>query len=726
MKRYIILSIFIFSACYGWAQDMKYKELIEIIKQGREKEAFSVLFDFQKKNPEFANTYFHLGNISFNWMKNSDPLVDYDKTMQYVDNTKLFYSLSIAKMTEQSRDAKKYDTYYRTIPEFNTIKKLENQIVIDYMNKQLAKTEEYVTKTTEIVNLFHNIIKSYSKTQKVFSEFITVNDNLNSILIQPLTPTLSKTNEIVLLYDSTLYFYEQYKTALANYPIKDYNQQIIEKPITTYRLEGMEGTNFLADTIYIWDYKKWAQSIQNKLKSDVDHFRKTIEKTNKLISDKDKELTKLTKATSAYKKFLIDQVVSFEVEKYDYNSIISSLFKYRVKKVNYLIKSKEYFNSRKDTSYSPTSRAVEYYKLIKEKKDLDSLLKVFKSSIDDDNYVKHQYFFDKYYDGRNGLNRFPANQTLGNNKIYQQALSNFNYFIYRDVFMQSPDSQTVQYENADICVNVKLTNIQDSEKQKYYTLDRASINNIDYVTGYYVDKRRKAVPFVAKIVIDNVMWLKLLKNKSSEGFGVKISAKETGCVVAIHLTNSSENSSSIVQFATDGKELLRKELLTNKMPRFINFDDINSNVIIALQGQDLNYFSDNVDNALEIKKVNTLSGEFEIDKTFVLNGKLTNILQLNSEYYLFANFKQFGFGTSIINSDAESIGFMKLSGSGDITDMVKLNTKEKLWALYALKINDKTLSLVTYKNKANIYNLRFQSLPAMYNVIISPKGKILY
>ncbi len=652
MKRYIILGIFLFSAYLGVAQDIKYKELIDMIKKGDEKEAFSILFDFQKKNPEFANTY---------------------------------------------------------------------------MNSQMAKTEEYEVRTAEIVNLFHSIIRTYSKTKKAFTDFITVNDNLNTILIQPATPTLEKTNEIILLYDSTLYFYEQYKTALANYPIKDYNQHIIEKPITTYRLEGLTGTNFLADTIYIWNYKEWAQSIQKNLKSDISHFRQTIEKTNKLIDDKDKELTKLTKANGAYKKFRIDQIVGFEVEKYDYNSIISSLFKYRVQKVNYLAKSKDYFNSREDTSFSPTSRAVEYYNLSMEKKNMDSLLIVLESNVNDGSYMKHKYFFDKYYGGFGGLNKFISEQAANNNKLYKQDLSNFNYSIFRDVFMQSDISKVVKYKNSDIPLNVKIIQPSDAEAQKYYTLAKASFNEANYVTGYYMNKQKKAVPYVAKISGGAVEWLKMLKNgKSSEGFGVKISAQETGCMLVLHSLNNNVWSNSFMQFLSDGKEVFKKEIHNSRMPRFIYFDDINSDVIIAFQGYKLDYFSDNKDNMLELKKFNTLSGEAEIDKQFVLKGKMTNILKINSEYYLFANFTQFGLDKSVINSESESVGFMKLAGNGNLLDIVKLKTKNKIWALYALKINNKTLSIAAYKNNVDIYKSKFSNLPSMYNLIISPKGKIIY
>ncbi len=726
MKKYLILSILLLSAYLNFAQDMRYKELIEIIKQGKDKEAFSVLFDFQKKNPEFANTYFQLGNISFKWTKNSDPLVDYDKTKQYIKNTKLFYSLGLAKITEQARDAKKYDDYYKTIPEFESVEKLENQMVIDYMNGQVKKTEEYETNTAEIVRLFHNIIKSYSKTKAAFTEFITANDNLNTIFTSPSKSTMDVTNKVIALYDSTLYFYEQYKTALANYPIKTYNQTLIEQPITTYRLEGMTGTNFLADTIYIWNYKKWAQSIQENLNSSIDHFRKTIKKTNKLIVDKDKELTKLTKPSSAYDEFHIDQIVGFEVEKYDYNSIISSLFKYRVKKVNYLIKSREFFNSREDTSYTPRARAVEYYNLGLDKDKVDSLLVLLDAKIGDETYMKHKYFFDENYGGLRGLKTFVTEQTNNNKQIYKDALSNFNYFIYRDVYMQSSDTVAVKYRTSDINLNVTLTKIKKAEKLKYYTLARASFNNINYVTGYYKSKI-KVVPFIAKVANGKVEWLKLLKiPKSTTSFGVKISAQETSCALIVHSVNKSEHSNTFFQYGIDGKELMKKPMNSKKMPRFIHFDDINSNAIITFQGEELDYFAEKSDSLLDLTKFNTTSGDIEIDKTYILDGKMTNILKINAEYYLFANYKRLGFDKSILTEDTEKVGFMKLSETGDVEDLVKINTKKPVWAFYALKVNDKTISLATYKKKVNIYKTKFESLPEMYNVIISPKGKVIY
>ncbi len=727
MKKYIFLISLIIIPYAIFAQDIRYKELIEMIKQGKEQESYSVLFDFQKKNPDFANTYFQLGNIAYKWMINSDPLVDYDDTHYHIDNAKLFYSLGLAKIAEQSRDAKRYDDYYKTIPEFKDVKKLENQIVIDYMNEQYKKIEEYDSKTSEIVKLFHGLIRSYSKTKAKFLSFIAANDNLNTILIQPSKPTIDITNEIISLYDSTLYFYEQYKTALVNYPIKNYKQVLVEKPIITYRLEGLVGTNFLADTIYIWNYKAWAENIQKEVRSNIDHFRKTIEKTNLKLSNKDKELSKLKKSSNSFRTFYLDQIVGFEIEKYDYNSIISSLFKYRTARVNYLIQIKKPYNDRNNKSAVPSTRAKEYFQLLLDKQKIDSLWLVFNSKIDSTSYIKHKYFFDKYYGGFTGLKSFASKQNTDNTKRYKQAFSNFNYFIYRDVYFQSKDSQMIDYKDIKIPTRVNITEPENSEANKYYTLAKSSFNKDDYITGYYnTGKQCKA--FVAKISNGNVEWLKLLKTaKGTTSFGVKIAAQETGCLYIVHSVDKDNvKKNTAIQLLSDGSEAFNKTIDNTNMPRFLDFDDMNADVLVAFKGEKLDAFSENDDNILYLNRINTFTGDLIIDKQITLEGNLTNILKINSKYYIFTNFKKMTYEQSSLSSESSSIGLLKLSEEGEFINMVKIATPQNVWLNYALKINDKTISLVAMKAKANMYKSSFESLAEMYNVIIAPDGKILY
>jgi len=723
IKKQIILAIFILSTLVNFGQ--KYDDIIEIVNRKDYQKAYSLLFEYQHNNPDFANTYFQLGNISYYWALNSDPLTDLNQTEYYIRHTKLFYSLAINKLELQPKDAKRNDKFYKTVPELLSIDRLENQMVIDYINNKLDKINEFDTKTHETVNYFQNLVNSYNKTKTTFIQIVSQNNNLNDIYIQPKVSTFAKTNKIILNFDSTLYFYDLYKNSLTNYPIKNYNQTLVQRPIKTYRLQGLTGFNFLYDTIYIWDYKNWAKSIQDKLNADISHFRETIIKTNKELTAKDIKLTNSHDFSNSYEKYILDQKIIFEVEKYDFNSVISALFRYRTAKIDFLVQVKKTYNDTSNYSYSALNRAVEYNQLSIKKQILDSLIIELNTKITYDNYLKHKDFFDFNYKGFDGLKDFITIEKSNNYTLFSESIENLKFFVFRDVFSRTNKPLNIEYNNKNI--NLFTTQINPSEAitDEYYTLATASFNNEKYITGYY-KTYSGTTSFIAKIVNGQVEWLKnTTSGPSAIDFGNTITANKNGCFVIIHSFNNNQHKNILIQLSTTGQQTYKKVLSNNSMPRFINYDDINSQILLAFHGFNFNYFNESSDT-LELKRINIQTNEIEIDKKITLQGNIINIIKIDTTYNLYANYTRLTIGQVNLLNHKGNVVHIKCTTNGTLIEANELKTSNFIWVIHAFKINNETINILGLTRKTDINKTLFINLPALYYVSQAPNGTIKF
>ena len=86
-------------------------------------------------------------------------------------------------------------------------------------------------------------------------------------------------------FDSTIYYLQNYQTAIKNYPIKNYNQKYKLLPIETYRLHGLTGSDFLKDEIPIWNYGTWVKNVRQVIKTDIEDMRNQINKADQKLNE---------------------------------------------------------------------------------------------------------------------------------------------------------------------------------------------------------------------------------------------------------------------------------------------------------------------------------------------------------------------------------------------------------------------------------------------------------
>ncbi|MBQ5539962.1 MAG: hypothetical protein IIU03_06975, partial [Bacteroidales bacterium] len=141
---------------------LRYKDIMD--KMGNEPvEHTNMKFsEFQKVNPEFPNTYLQMGVISWNWLQEEDPFLNYPYVKQLIYNTNLYLGLAKSKISADEKEVKKNKAYYTNFNLTSSPDELDQQTVLDYVNNLFDKAKEYEKNVTLIINNYNKTIDNYN------------------------------------------------------------------------------------------------------------------------------------------------------------------------------------------------------------------------------------------------------------------------------------------------------------------------------------------------------------------------------------------------------------------------------------------------------------------------------------------------------------------------------------------------------------------------------------
>lgn len=729
MKRILLAILTIISTFQiTFSQKLKYDDIFNLIINNEKARAFSLLFEYQKTNPEFPNTYFQLGNLSYDWALKSDPFKELAQTDYYISNTKLFYGLAISKLIVQDKDVQRNEKLYMNIDEFKDNKKLKNDIVTDFINVRLSIINRYDSSMHNSVNLLNKTVLSYQKTVSLFSEIIFNYQNINDLYLIQKDSILKSTNNLIIYYDSTIFYFNKFKESLKKDPILDYNQKIYPQIIKTYRLQGFSKTNFLNDSIIIWDYKAWAISLQDELNSNINHFRETISKTNKALSDKEKEINEFNKNTNIFKPISLEQKIYFEIEKYDNNSLINKLFDYKISKINLLVIYKRIFNDTSNYSMLPEKRQMELYDLIIQKEKTDSVLNILQTNTNSKDYLKHKEFFDNNYNGFEKFQEYLKVQKYSNFSILNNSLSNALFFTYRDIFNFNNNQKNIKYNDSLLNINISLIEPTNANNNSYVTTS-SSINDKGekFITGYYKILSNSSA-FIAKIKNDSLIWLKIFPTEiDNYDYGTNICTTYDGCFLIVHSINKTKSYNSLIKITNDGSQVSKKEIKNSKLVRYIHFDEVNNQILIAYQGKTLDYWQDKSDT-LFVENIDLKNNSKSLwEKNIILNGNLINIIKIDTNYHIFANYHLISIDQTNIVNNNENIIHLVTDLKCNYIEANDIKSKFFIFGFYAYKINSNIISIVgTTKTTDFSKSGNFKELPSAYYILIDKNNKNIF
>ncbi len=251
MKNVFFILIFCLLANTSFSQKVKYKEVYELVKTKKYSAAFPLLKVVLKNDTSIASANLHLGNILYSRAKAYDFLKTNEAAQ--IDCDSALFFLIRAKRQINDKETRKNDDYYTayTRNTKDTLKPITNKDTIlkritadlDYKIKDIPHHKSQI-KT--IFYLFNKSVDFYAKAGSLYKSINNKYANVKELCMLSDEALEKDIKNIQVAYDSSVYYFDEYKKAIKAYPINEYNQQYEIESIETYRLDGLSKTDFLA------------------------------------------------------------------------------------------------------------------------------------------------------------------------------------------------------------------------------------------------------------------------------------------------------------------------------------------------------------------------------------------------------------------------------------------------------------------------------------------------
>lgn len=697
---------------FNFAQKrIDYKDVYEIVKTGQKENAYTILLSFQKQNPEFANAYFQLGLISQEWAYDFNPFTEFDLMKLFIYNTKLYFNLAQFKIADEK---KRNREYYVNAIETEDVKDLSFEEISAFIDKQTKEIREYEENIVDIINFFNRSSDHYNECVTIFMKINSEYAKIKHIYLTEDDSFNADLKKLELHFDSTIYYFEKYKSSLEKYPIEGYKQTYTLKDIQTYRLDGLTYSNFMNNRFTLWNYKKWANDVRTVKKEYVSSNRNDLIETDQTM----KELINTIESGGHIQKYVpynADKRLIYKIEKFDNNSSAVHLLKLNASYINYLKYYKLSLNDPlNDSSYSFNEFLQYVNDYVYMKFECDSLNEMFMQNINDQQVNKYAEFYSKQYKGKDGLISY-SNKL--NNKFKEKLKSVQNNLKLKFIQEQFYNTgKQLKYKKINANINYEFPKKESVNTNQYiaYQLKKGGTFNI------YAGIRKMNSGFFSGFAgqtIDNEQFVSFVNTDVSDTSDVYFSVIEPtddGFFAIQSNVTQSAVMNTLKQYSSSGKEILKKKLPYTDFPVYMGYDDINQIVYIIFSGiKPETSIRDNNTQTILFLNLN----ENEVSQVVKLKGNLAvfDIIKSNNSYLVFNNFTSYmnTEGSQVLSSAGKgenqtNILITTINNDGLITKHTPILKEEAFFGIDAVKLNSDLFNILGFRS--DFGTKRFQEL----------------
>lgn len=725
MKRIFILIILAAVATNLFAQRrLKYKDIFDRI--GKEPAEHSVLklSEFQKINPEFPNTYLQIGTIQWNWLKEEDPFLNYQYVERLIYNTKLYLGLAKSKINADEKEVKKNKTYYGNFNITSSIDDLDQQAVLNYIQKISDKILEYEKNVTAIINNYNSTVSKYNTCLDTYKSIVARQSNYKNLLLTSTGEYKQQMKDLSQNYDSVIYFFNEFKTALGNYPIKNYNQNLKITKIATYRLEGLTSSNFLKPEITIWDYQSWVKDAFKLMDGDINTLKDGGEQEIKNLRARVASLKESQAETDSIQEVTIKNKLVNLTEKYDYESLLSASIKYETDKANFQIasmRSANNINNPASFNESLESKANYYYDLYSQAETTKKALKVLKERISDKNISKQEQLVNSLYGGKTKFSSYEKEELAKINTIEDTNINNFQKYAVNQLY---PVGEEVTVQGKKINLEAKFTPCSEAATGSCNTVYTIKDDNGNrYAAGYVKTSATNSTGFVAKIASNGtpIWFTNVNAAPAGENNVVRIIPSNfSGILVLVGNSSASGCKTSVIKLDNNGKQTSKTDLTSTLYPTVVCYDEINEVASVVLKGNNGNFSTEKDDDCIVETVTLGQKNSSVLSQTFNLKGKVTDIIKMGENNIIICSFKEIKAGNDSQKAGS-NIAAVKISPSEISCKTYK--TDKDLFAVKAFKINTESINILGNFNSMDS-PVTQENAPCY--IIINDKGEFIH
>ena len=745
MNRISFILLVILPVMFGnIALGQKYKDVFPMIANASDENAVPILKEYLKVEPEHPNSNLLLAMIYDRRYREADVLTEYEKAIANAERAKL--RLIKAQLLVDDKEVRKNMEYYQSFSTGIDSKGrpiTSFEVIASTMSQKLDSVNQFLEKVPTIYSSFVKAVEAYDRAIKIFYD---INSSYNSLDDLYLLYNDELRRDLELLkssYDSTVFHLDRYKTKIADFPIKGYEQNYIVRDIETYRLSGLiTQSDFLNNVIVLWNYGKWADDVNLFVANNVASLRSQIKKYDDQLQEGVKKAQDL-KFANTYEPVPRNKELVFKLKKYDNNSVLTGLLEYKQSLQSTANRAITSITIDTATNIDLNARLAFYGEMVNSYYLLDSTLQVVKSRLTPHNFNKHQDFFEQNYRGMKGLEAYLNFEKKG----VSEAFGRYVYQIQNAVINESnraisKEEAVYSYGRIKIPSTVGELNMLDSlDNRVLLTTD--NVINADesrYLAGVYKSEKetQNVVAYLARISPEGkVSWYKEYNieidsaGTDANNYVTAIRSTPEGCaaIVRSQKLDSDIARNLFIYEKEDGSNIITTLLNVSSYPRSINYNDVTNSFLLAFRDKQYDQ-NVSVENTTTLINTNVL-GDILWTWSNDFKGSLEKIVNTNNGYLIAGNF------TSKKNNDGNDVNslsngtgmyFDYINNRGELKNTKLINNNSSIYLSDIIKVNDSNINVFGRKG---LYNAQSSSEPIsrgsdMAYIFTNAKLNIIY
>lgn len=635
----LILSVIWVTPKIVFSQEIRYDDLYERLSTLNPNQAYTQLLAFQQQNPFFSNTYVQLGNVCELRLKEIDPLRDFEQANYWSNNAVLFYNLYSVYLKDG--DVRRNREYYANLLTPQPGKKIEHEDALAFLQKRLSYCKSYKDTVALIYSALERSKGYYNTCVQIFNDINVDYKNLNEAFLRTDASLLKLLDSLNIQYSNSIDTFKLYQTLISKFPIGNYKQQYTLKPIETFRLDGITNSDFLDNNFFVWDYGTWVAKFKDTYSKDIVPLRKEIVSIQDLFLSNRRKLGLVDTLSPSEQFKSFDELFLFRLGKYDNNSIVRNLFEYHNSYQDLLVSSKSSLNNPADSISAIMNRKLRYYhRLSMEHKKVLATLDDFVANIDSEKVLNHKEFFNKYYNGFDGLKGFLKSENDLVVTLMSDNFSRLKSYLNKEQLQKSSFGYAVGRQRVPLQPNFAFVGEKNNEPFVVYNVSYLK-GRPQYVSGYMNKPTKKPIAFVAKVDSSKtVEWVREvgLPNMENGDCAKLVYGFDNGSVVLLNAKTAAGNINTYVRVDPKSGVVFKKTIEETSSPCFLQFDEITQNAILGF-GEPTEW-ADNVCNSISLTQVDSLGNA--IWRTVIpATGSLVDVVNSEGKVLAFVNYQSY-------------------------------------------------------------------------------------
>lgn len=328
--------VLILFASTGWAQKVKYKDLIELLNARNYEVAEPFLKRYLKENTDNVSAYLYMAIVYQDKAQRNDILKQLDVLTDNIDSAIFFFEKVAPLITERElkRNDENYQMYLRRDTRTAEFVIKLSDVTLD-IETRLKSIRERKGKIKSLNEHFRAMERQYKSTQQIYSKIQNQFANDKEFYLRMDEPVTQEIKQLGLTYDSSQTSFKNYRSVLETMGKVPYNQVITRNEIKDFKKDGNTEVDFLKHDLQLWDYSKWTKATldiyQNEIVTLRDHlvwYDIELNKlTQKLKTDSVSVKSDLTK--------LLDKILFKQLTRFDSDPLPAGVFNMKAAELEY-------------------------------------------------------------------------------------------------------------------------------------------------------------------------------------------------------------------------------------------------------------------------------------------------------------------------------------------------------------------------------------------------------